>query len=125
MKRTPLTRKTPLKASKPVNPINTERRKKNHARAYGSPAFLNWIHRLPCWACGYHGPTPRQAAHTTTGGMGRKADANTVIALCVVCHAKQHQGGWLKVGMTKESAKAAAEQTWRNWEARRAEASED
>lgn len=121
MKRTPLTRKTPLKASKPVNPINSERRKKNHARAYASPAFLAFIHRCPCYACGYAGPSPRQAAHSVTGGMGRKADANTCLPLCGVCHSRQHTQGWLAIGMTRETAKAAADQTWRNWEARRGE----
>lgn len=112
-------RKTPLKRGGKLNPVNRARKARNHARAYGSAAFLAFIHRLPCWACGYCGPTPRQAAHTVTGGMGRKADANTIIALCVVCHGKQHQGGWLKIGMTAESRARAAAMTWASWERRR------
>lgn len=102
-----------------INPVNRSRRAKNFARAYGSPAFLKFIHRLPCWTCGYAGPSPRQAAHTANGGMGRKADAATVIALCNVCHSKQHQSGWLAIGMTDESRKRAAAQTWASWEAQR------
>lgn len=125
VKRTPLTRKTPLKASKPVNPINRKRRKANFARAYNSPAFVRWISRLPCYACNYAGPSPRQAAHSVTGGMGRKADACTVLPLCGVCHSRQHTLGLLAIGMTRETAKAAAETTWRNWEARRAEVDAD
>lgn len=125
MKRTPLARKTPFKASKPVNPVNRERRKKNFARAYNSPAFVRWISRLPCYACNYAGPSPRQAAHSVTGGMGRKADACTILPLCGVCHARQHTLGWLAIGMTLEGAKAAAEQTWASWEARRGETNDD
>lgn len=118
-------RKTPLQRGGRVKPVNPKRKAKAFERAYHSKAFLAWVHRLPCWACGYHGPTPRQAAHTTTGGMGRKADASTIIALCVVCHAKQHQGGWLKIGMTRDSAAKAAQHTWDNWEKRRAEEAAD
>jgi len=100
------------------NAVNAKRSARNWARAYGSKAFVGWISRLPCWACGYAGPSPRQAAHTITGGMGRKADANTIIALCNVCHAKQHQSGWLAIGMTDESRARAAAQTQTMWEAR-------
>lgn len=108
-------KRTPLKRGKGVNPTNPKRRKANFARAYGSQAFLTFIHRLPCWACGYAGPSERQAAHTTTGGMGRKADANTIISLCNVCHTRQHQGGWLAIGMTRSSAQNAAKNTWESW----------
>lgn len=108
-----------------LNPVNRKRKAKNWARAYGSAAFVQWISRLPCWACNYAGPSPRQAAHTTTGGMGRKADANTIIALCNVCHAKQHQSGWLAIGMTNESKERAAAQTQAMWEARRGDCEDD
>lgn len=103
----------------PLNPVNRKRKQAEFARAYDSPAFVRWIHALPCWACGYAGPSPRQAAHTVSGGMGRKADAATVIALCNVCHTRQHQHGWQGIGMTKDSAKAAAASTWDRWQARR------
>jgi hypothetical protein len=56
--------------------------------------------------------------------MGRKADANTVIALCGVCHAKQHTRGWLAIGMTDESKRRAAEQTQTMWEAKRGDCEE-
>ena len=119
MKRTPLARGTRIK------PINRKRKAANWERAYRSKAFVEWIAVMPCWACGYAGYSPRQAAHTVTGGMGRKADANTVIALCGVCHARQHSEGWLAIGMTEESRTRAAETTQRAWEARRGEAETD
>ncbi len=108
-----------------INPVNRARKKKNWARAYGSAAFVQWISRLPCWACNYAGPSPRQAAHTVTGGMGRRADACTIIALCNVCHAKQHQSGWLAIGMTDESKQRAAAQTQAMWESKRGDSEED
>ena len=111
-------RSGPLKRSTGINPVNRKRKAANHKRAYGGQAFLNYIHRLPCWACGYAGPSPRQAAHTINGGMGRKGDADTIIALCNVCHSKQHAQGWLAIGMTAESRTRAAAQTWASWEAR-------
>jgi hypothetical protein len=120
-----LERKTPMKRGGRIKPVNAKRKAKNWARAYRSPAFVQWISRLPCWACGYAGPSPRQAAHTETGGMGRKADANTVIALCGVCHAKQHQSGWLAISMTEESKARATAQTQAMWEARRGSSEDD
>ena len=108
-----------------LNPVNRKRKAKNWARAYGSAAFVQWISRLPCWACNYAGPSPRQAAHTISGGMGRKADANTIIALCGVCHAKQHQSGWLAIGMCEESRQRAAAQTQAIWEAKRGNREDD
>jgi hypothetical protein len=114
-----------LKRTGRINPVNRKRKAKNWERAYGSKAFVQWISRLPCWACNYAGQSPRQAAHTTTGGMGRKADANTIIALCNVCHSKQHTRGWLSIGMTDESKQRAAAQTQAMWEAKRGDSEED
>ena len=114
-----------LKRTGRINPVNRARKAKNWERAYGSKAFVQWISRLPCWACNYAGPSPRQAAHTTTGGMGRKADACTIIALCNVCHSKQHGGGWLAIGMTDESKQRAAAQTQAMWESKRGNSEED
>lgn len=118
-------KRTPLKRGKKLNPVNRKRKAENHKRAYGGQAFLNYIHRLPCWACGYAGPSPRQAAHTINGGLSRKADASSIIALCNVCHSKQHAQGWLAIGMTDESRKRAAAQTWASWEARRGDSQDD
>jgi hypothetical protein len=57
--------------------------------------------------------------------MGRKADAKTCIALCNVCHTKQHQSGWVSIAMTAESRTRAAEQTWAAWESKRGNSQDD
>jgi hypothetical protein len=93
-------------------------------RVYGSKGFQTFIRTMPCWACGYAGASPRVLAHTENGGMGRKADAKTCIALCNVCHHKQHQSGWVSIAMTAESRTRAAEQTWAAWEAKRGDSEE-
>jgi hypothetical protein len=67
-----------LKPRKPVKRRNPAHRAANHERAYGEKAA--WIRGFPCVGCGIGGPI--EAAHTTTGGMGRKADASTLVPLC-------------------------------------------
>lgn len=111
-------KRTPLKRGKKLNPVNRKRRSSEFARTYGSKARVQWVASLPCWACNYHGPTPRQNAHTQTGGAGRKADYDTIISLCPPCHMKSHDKGWLAIGMTEESRKRAAAFTQQKWEER-------
>ena len=78
-RRVPLPRSSKsVQRTKPLPKKNARRSKANHERAYGEHA--RWIRTLPCVACGHRGST--EAAHTTTGGMGRKADANTLVPLC-------------------------------------------
>jgi hypothetical protein len=84
------------------------RRKAESHRIYGTRERVAWMQGLPCLACGYAGPTPRQVAHTKSGGMGRKADAATTVPLCPPCHGKQHQSGWKAIGMSRDEAQAAA-----------------
>lgn len=60
-------------------------------RVYGSQDRAAWMRALPCAICGR---SPCEVAHTTTGGMGRKADAETTIPLCPPCHRLQRQKGW-------------------------------
>ena len=122
MKRTPLTRKTPLKATKPVNPINTERRKSEFARAYHSKARVAWVQALRC-ACGCSG-TPCDNAHVVGDGMGRKADYTTIIPLTRTCHGKVHQKGWAAIGLNKDEALAIARQVQRMWERHSGETAE-
>lgn len=63
---------------------------KDFARVYGSEARVDWIRGLPCLGCG-RGPC--ENAHTATGGMGRKAGAETIVPLCQMCHHVLHQHG--------------------------------
>ena len=118
-----LERKSPLKRGGRIKP--KARTASERVRIYGTKARIQWVSRLPCWACGYAGVTPRQNAHTESGGLGRKADASSVIALCPPCHGKAHDKGWLAIGMTAESRKRAAAQTQAMWEARNGEDAED
>ena len=64
-------------------------------------------------------------ALTTSGGMGRKADYATIIALCSRCHAKSHQSGWLAIGMSEEGRRRAAEQTEALWVESRTRGTDD
>jgi hypothetical protein len=112
-----------LKRSGPIKP--KRRTAREFERVYGSKAFQSFIRQMPCWACGYAGLSPRVLAHTTNGGMGRKADAQTCIALCPACHHKQHQSGWASIAMTAESRQRAAAQTWAAWEAKRGDSEDD
>jgi hypothetical protein len=106
--------------------IKTKKRSANEfRRIYGGRARVRWIAKLPCWACGYSGDIPRQNAHTTTGGTGRKADADTVIALCPPCHGRQTSRGWLAIGLTAEGRKRAAEATEALWQERGVDAETD
>ncbi len=71
------------------------------SREYGGPAYLAFIKAHPCCACRVVGYT--EAAHTVTGGTGRKADARTIVPLCGIrpyisglgegCHGALHRLG--------------------------------
>lgn len=67
-----------LRPTKHVVAINRKRKAKNHRRAYGAHAA--YIRSRPCCVCGVIGYT--EAAHTTTGGMGRKAHRKHLVPLC-------------------------------------------
>ena len=119
MKRTPLARKSSLKRGGRVKPINAKRRTSEFARAYHSKAYVRHVKAMPCYACGQAGET--DAAHGETGGMGYKAGWETLLPLCRRCHTKQHQSGWLAIGMTEESRQRAARLTQDTFEERYAE----
>lgn len=84
MKRTPLTRKTPVRTRNP------KRHKAEWTRAYGSKERVEWVKHQPCCVCGY---CVCENAHTTTGGVGRKADADHIVPLCRAHHRELHQHG--------------------------------
>ncbi len=96
MKRTPLSRKTPLR-SRPA-PLagggRTGKRKQRtaseFARIYGSRARVAWVKSLPCLVCA---GTPSENAHTANGGLSRKADADTIVPLCSTHHRRLHSDG--------------------------------
>ena len=80
----PIARKTRVK------PTNATRRATAFVRAYGSKERVEFVQALPCYVCG---AIPSENAHTETGGMGRKADAHTVIPLCPTHHRRLHANG--------------------------------
>lgn len=89
--RKPMKRSAPMKRAGKIKP--KARTAGEFARVYGSRARVAWVKALPCVACG-RGPCDN--AHTETGGMGRKADAHTIVPLCAGpngCHANLHRFG--------------------------------
>jgi len=83
-------------------------------------AYHQWLRGRPCFVCGADYGR-RQAAHTPdpmSKGMGTKAADHNAIPLCARCHGKQHgvNGGWEKIGLTLETAKAAAARYWALWQ---------
>lgn len=92
-------------------------------RIYHSVEFLHWIGTQPCVCCEVTGYSV--AAHTTTGGMSRKADWTTIVPLCSNrydaegCHEESH-----RIGVKSFAAKykldlpALAAQTVAEWTAR-------
>lgn len=107
----PLPRSTKPIARKAVLPKHRKPSKKvrEFARSYHSVAYVKFVQRMPCAACG-RGPC--DAAHSKGGGMGYKAGWETLIPLCSGingCHARQHRMGWMTgLGMTEESRRRAA-----------------
>lgn len=90
MKRSPMPpRKSPMARSR-ITP--KKRSAAETQRIYGGEDRRAWIASLPCSvpACPR---TPSENAHTRTGGVGRKADADTVIPLCAVHHRQMHAVG--------------------------------
>lgn len=108
MKRTPLRRLTPLRATSTLErttrlrPRNAKRSLANWKRAYGSEERVQMISRMPCLLCG---STPSQNAHVETGGKGRKADASTVIPLCAACHMEHHTQGFVTMKIGDEAGR--------------------
>jgi hypothetical protein len=118
-------RRSPIKRGKPPKAVNKKRKKSEWARAYHSEAFVRFTKSAPCAA---DGRTPCDAAHTESGGAGRKADWDTIIPLCSGingCHAKQHREGWAAIGMSEEGRKRAVAYHQAAWAERGLDAEED
>lgn len=114
------------------NRVNVKRRKRNHARAYGPPGYVEWTQAQQCAACKVEGFSI--CAHTRTGGTSRKADWVLTIPLCETreereafgrpvvvtegCHEFQHRKGWKALalrspGFDRDTAVARHQQAWR------------
>lgn len=106
MKRTPLTRKTPMKRSRFVKrPLP-----KRAPERGGDVDYLAWIRMLPCARCGVNGIS--HAHHSTGAGMGLKSDDRDAMPLCSPhvdgrmtkpgCHREFHDNRGLFDGWTRE-----------------------
>lgn len=118
MKRSgPIRRLTPLARGKPPKQRNAKRRRSEFARCYHSKARIRFVASLPCAADGNDDRRiPRENAHSQNDGMGRKGHYTTILPLCHRCHHKQHQSGWLAIGMSEEGRRRAAERTEELWQ---------
>jgi hypothetical protein len=113
VKRSPLTRRTRLKA------VNAKRRKKEYTRCYESRARVAWAKRQPCMVFPSGGcDGPMENAHIVTDGMGRKADSRYVVPLCHAHHCLLHVMGTALFERTYTISLAyGAEQTEAAWRA--------
>lgn len=125
MKRTSMKRRTPLKATAPLRrsgPIKKRKRKASEwSRIYGSKARVEWVKSLPCSVrlCAVLTAAPSENAHIETGGMGRKANADTIIPLCRGHHRLLHSWGSVTFQrMCRIDLAAAAADTERQWQLR-------
>lgn len=86
---------SPLKGRrrKPLAKRNAKRRTSEFARCYGSRARVAWVKAQPCVVGSLGCDGPSQNAHTANGGMGRKADADTIVPMCDGHHRLLHCWG--------------------------------
>lgn len=113
MKRTPLKRKTELRAKSPLkrradpnaqsNAQNTQKGRRKVQKAaqkdcrWRSPDYLAWVRSLPCSACSIQGCDAHHVIGLGWGlsGMGLTAPDSYVMPLCRACHGEMHrEPGW-------------------------------
>lgn len=88
--REPMQRGEPIKRGGKIKP--KRRSRDEFVRIYGGEEYVEWMKSRPCFVVALAIPSRScfgeiQCAHTVTGGMGRKADANTMVPGCVSHHA--------------------------------------
>jgi hypothetical protein len=74
----------------PVKKVNQSRVRKEFIRCYGSKERVAFVRTLPCIVCL---SVPSENAHTTSGGISRKADAGFIAPVCNSHHRELHQIG--------------------------------
>lgn len=89
--RKPIPRRSPMKRGGKIAP--KKRSASEFARIYGSRARVAWVKTLRCCVHTLGCIGPIDNAHTENGGMGRKADARTIVPLCNHLHRKLHAMG--------------------------------
>ena len=82
-------------------------------------AYHQWLRGRPCAAAGRGDCWGRmEAAHTPdplSKGVGTKAADHNAIPLCQHHHQLHTRKGWSAIGLTRETAQAAAATYWRLW----------
>jgi hypothetical protein len=107
MKRTPLTRKTPMARSssqlrRSALPRSRPGKQPPHKR---DDAFLAFVRRQRCSMCSRPGPS--HAHHPRIGaGVGIKPADDTAISLCLVCHHDLHALAGAFKGLQREALRA-------------------
>ncbi len=103
---------------KVVKKRNAGRRVSEFARAYGSRARVQFVKQYACLVGdAYCIGEPIDNAHTIGGGMGRKADATTIVPLCRYHHRELHRHGvGTFVAVHRIEFAAAAARVERDWQ---------
>lgn len=89
-RRTPLSRRAPIRASKLPDAPPRSRERRSPPR---SPAFLHFVRSRPCFYCGT--TIAVEAHHWGRRGMGQKCSDWETVPLCRVHHAQWHSEGSL------------------------------
>jgi hypothetical protein len=119
-----LTRSSRIARKARIRPRNPKRRKSEFARTYGSRERVRFVKSLACVFCTMLSPFVGLAmvgksenAHTVSGGKGRKADYDTITALC-----RQHHRMYdeyvapLDQPAVREAIKATCAEVERRWQ---------
>lgn len=105
-------RRTPL--SRGAGPKSKRRKASEFQRIYGGRDRVRWVKSLPCIAAPHGCVGAIENAHTENGGMGRKADASSIVPACGLHHRALHILGAetfqfrYRVDLKAEAARVAA-----------------
>lgn len=101
--------------------VDVRPRKRNAPRPAWkvSKAYLQWLRGRECFRASLGNCDGRmEAAHTpdpASKGMGTKAADFNAIPLCQRHHLLHTMKGWSAIGLTRDTAQAAAAEYWRQW----------
>lgn len=95
--------------------MGLSKKRKEWARAYGSPERVRWVQGQWCVVPDCR-EWPTENAHTESGGMGRKADADTIVPVCRHHHREMHMGQKTFEKKYGLDLKELARQTQRRWQ---------
>lgn len=81
-------------------------------------AYHQWLRGRPCMVADIACSGKIEAAHTpdpSSKGMATKAADHNAIPLCRFHHGHHTRRGWSAIGLTRETAQAAAARYWSLW----------